>query len=86
MRSMRLGGVCANERRRTWFFSANATSAGKSSGEMSSTLDVFGSWDVPAFPGQTYVCSRIGDFAIFHARACSLPPAPMIRTRRAMIR
>ena len=35
---------------------------------------------VPAFPGATSTSSTRGDCAHFHARACSRPPEPMIRT------
>ena len=45
--------------------------------EMFCTLASFA---VPALPGATNTFSTLSDCAHFHARACSLPPDPIINT------
>lgn len=35
---------------------------------------------IPALPGAAHIFSARGEPAIFHARACSRPPPPTIRT------
>jgi hypothetical protein len=63
---------------------AKSTNRGKSvAGRFK--LVVFGSCDVPPFPGQTNICFTRGDCDNFHARACSLPPLPSSRMRVVIV-
>ena len=48
--------------------------------KLSSTLLTLSSRWVPALPGQTKTCFTISSCAHFQAKACSLPPEPIIRT------
>src|SRR5690606_29787583 len=57
-----------------------SSSSAPTSSAATARLRVFGSLAVPALPGATSTSLTSGDCAAFHARACSRPPPPMIKT------